>query len=315
MATSFRWLWTLHTYPAQQLLYVNAEPELKDPKVKEQLTQRMAREPVPLKSEDLRKAGQLLWAELSLRLPPKELTDTEAGPIRGTVINHLTRYAWPGRDRDKIEWAGELDTADGGGRVATGQVADFADIDALSAAGRWAVYVLDGFAIEQAYRRYMEALTKLTGGTSAAAPPPRKFGVFISYRTDRSDVAEKVYDAFDRFGNRAFFDVFFAKHGTELGDWREQYKRRIHASELFVPVCTNEYAASGSVSAQELEWAQKCAGEGHLYIAPAGVPTESPVAWPAWKDYHAMLPRQVSDYDPDGERFGSFGRICLSTAA
>ncbi|HVR89449.1 MAG TPA: hypothetical protein VHG53_07895 [Candidatus Limnocylindria bacterium] len=114
-------------------------------------------------------------------------------------------------------------------------------------------------------------------------------------------------------GNRSFFDLFRAKHGTELGDWREQYRKRIHESALFVPVCTTEYAAPGSISADQLAWTQSCVAEGHLRIAPAGVPKETPAAWPDCRTPHAMLADEISEYDPNGDRFGSFARICLST--
>ena len=142
-------------------------------------------------------------------------------------------------------------------------------MSSLSSVAQRTIAELDGLAVEIAYRRYLATLSHLTEFDASFRLPPRKYKVFISYRkTTGMSLAKEIHNSISNYANKSIFEPYLDEHELRLGDWESQIFTALEASDIFVPIVTEDYAYKGTISAKELERAFELEHEHHLAIAP-----------------------------------------------
>jgi hypothetical protein len=253
--TTFRVQWVIHRWPDRGFaLATFGEPCFAEP-VGDVVRRTLSIPHEELDLTELRGHLETLWAEAERLAPPPEPPILPGGVTMPVYYSgeHLSRTVQTdGRPTLKRNWErksnADLSYYDNQEREI--------ESAALSSAGQRALYIFDNVAVRDVAQRYRGRLEHLSsGGTEPPPEPPSQFAAFVSYRKPQLPLAQRVHKTFEGFGHGAHFRAFLDTHDTKLGDWAAQYFEAIERSDLFVAVCTPDYAAEGSFSLAELRHA------------------------------------------------------------
>jgi hypothetical protein len=78
--------------------------------------------------------------------------------------------------------------------------------------------------------------------------------VFISYRSDKRELVDKLVVGLGNYGNQSFFIPSTDYLDLQAGNWLEQLKTLIQDCDIFIPILTKEYL-EGPVTKPELDMA------------------------------------------------------------
>jgi hypothetical protein len=93
------------------------------------------------------------------------------------------------------------------------------------------------------------------------------------------------------------------------GEWLEQLRRSIEDADLFLALCSSDYAEAGTVSAWELEHAEEILGSNR--IAPIRLGSVRPKVWDRLSRLHAL---DVEDpLNDTSDELEQFLRSCLGS--
>ncbi len=262
--------------------------------------------PVPRQSVP---AANILHREVRSIVAEPASPVTELGDIRAQLREHINHYFighpnHPKRNPQELAWWYSWmrnGTAIGNGR-------ETVLVEGLSAAARRAIDAFNGLATELVTTRYILAVHALTDG-APSAPSFAKWKVFISYRKSHEALAPVVRSLFKEFGGGAHFVTFLDQDDTEMGDWMHQYKQAIQDCDVFVPLCSHDYAAGGSVSESELLHAEKLG----KHIAPIRLGSDRPAVWKRLGRLHAALVPSADDLSMDNSEVAEYLRVVLQS--
>lgn len=205
--------------------------------------------------------AQILVEEIRSYVPPKptvKIGEVEL-PMTGgmTAISHNIR--WATFDTTNINWVREYKLANGKEYRAVPS-SGHVSIASLSTASRAAIRHIDGTTTDVAYARFAELVKKAAMIPADVELLPKKRDVFIAYRKPHAAAAEALHARMLKYGNGAIFRPYLDKHDLKLGDLRKRLKEQIESTSLFVPLVTSDYAADGTISQDELQFAKDAAG-------------------------------------------------------
>ncbi|TMB96016.1 MAG: TIR domain-containing protein [Chloroflexi bacterium] len=183
----------------------------------------------------------------------------------------------------------------------------------LTGAARGAIQALNGLARETLAARYGEVVRLMTGDAERALELRRIRG-FLSYRSTHMDLARRLHDAIEAYGDGRHFDIYLDAHDRELGDLREQLAREIERRPVFVIACTADYADSlESISAFEFAHANERRLGGACEFAPI-VFAEPPAD--VWRIVEPLVRlRTTEDADFRDEGFTDMLRTILGSVS
>lgn len=311
-------LWTVHRYADRSPeFYVHYIPCYPEQQLRDLLRGSGPDRPVHEFGSDAVVAAEMLWGEIRPRTLPMPVFPTEAGIVAARATEHLSRRVtptWVGlpADTSVVAWNRELVL---GEQPVPSPGAVSVEIASLSAAGRGAVDVLDGLAVETAYRRHVVAVGQLAGGSVPQPPPPQKYRVFVSYRKPQITTAKTLYATVAVYGNHAHFAPFLDEHDLRLGSWAEQLEGEVTRSLLFLPLVTPDYGIDGSFSKRELDLALQGQEQGTMHIAPVVMGPDRPPAWERLSHLHAHLVDSADELVPTSPEFQRYLRTCLASLA
>jgi hypothetical protein len=266
----------LHVAESQWDFYINYVPELGSPDL-DGAFGGGSDQPILLAQNDwLRQNARPLINELRLIVPPDP--DIRAGGIPVTLVGGFWAFShylsgWTQVGTDQIEWVKDLRFANGN-PVQQGTQGKIA-VATLSDAAKASLARLDGFAVLTARERFAKKVSGATLFSPGTRVLPKRTRVFISYRRPEIDIARALHAVLAAYGHGAVFEPYLDLHELELGSLRGQLRDRIvEWADIFVPLVSNDYAAPGSVSAEELGWARERAARSQplaSFIAPVYV--------------------------------------------
>ena len=186
------------------------------------------------------------------------------------ALTHYPTGVWQGTTFDSglIQWTRPLFL---GGKVfPPGTDSGNVRLMDLSPAAVAAVKLLDGRAIETAYRRHAEDLEHARGLSAEKLPPPRKIRAFIAYRRTHFVAAKGLHEILFRMAHNTLFDPYLDHHHMRSGEWMPQLMQKIENADVFMPLVSQDYAARGTVGRTEYEKATEVAANRHIsdFFAP-----------------------------------------------
>jgi len=252
------------------------------------------------------RAGETLYAETASRFPPAAAVRLIRGlPLKVTQRTHITHTTEP--------WSGQavptrlrltreiVDGPDNGPRVVD------VEIDELTVTARGAIAELDRVSGASSRRVIDEYASRVVGEPVPDRAPSHPMPVFISYRLSRHDLAEQLHNSLQGYGGGAFVAPYLDKHELRAGGLRQQLREAIGARPVFFACATETFAQPGSVSAEELAFAQKAG----VLIIPILVGSERPTFWSECKDSVSHIFADVREISPDSRSVGRLVELCL----
>ncbi|MEO9319682.1 MAG: toll/interleukin-1 receptor domain-containing protein [Nitrososphaera sp.] len=138
----------------------------------------------------------------------------------------------------------------------------------LSNSARATISKLDEIALEEAYRRYLADLKRISESHNITGPPLTKVKVFISYRMPHLEQAKRLHSILQNYGYGAYFDPYLDAHDLGLGHLLQALLKQIRSSHVFMPLVTDDFASNGSISKGEYDEAQSLHESEMIEIAP-----------------------------------------------
>jgi hypothetical protein len=194
-----------------------------------------------------------LVAEVSTLLPEVQAIEGFQPDAFLSSIVHWPTGLWqgPALEKLKIRWVRNLLL--GNRRFGSGTDEGEIMISQLSNISATAIHRLDELAIETAYRRHQEDLSRLKDIPLNDLPPLRKVHVFISYRRSQFEAAKQLHSIITNYANGSIFSAYLDHHSMRTGQWLPQILAAIEACDIFMPIVSEDFAAMGTIGRIEFE--------------------------------------------------------------
>lgn len=221
-------------------------------------------------------------------------------------INHHPTGEWQGQSKpvDEIKWTRKL-------MLKTEEFdteSDRMDASELSDASRAAIQQLDSITIETAYRRFSQDLSELEEISEDNVPPPEKIDVFVAYRRTHQNAALRLHDIVQRYAEHSIFSPYIDHHDMESGDWTEQIFNEIEASDVFMPLVTDDYAEEGAFGREEYQFAKEVADSRELddFFTPIFVNSPDTEIAQELLEYHGLMIDSTDQITPENEELDRY---------
>jgi hypothetical protein len=234
----------------------------------------------------------LLSEEVVSHLPSQHTYDlgptTVTAKIERVNLVHNATPSWAGQRKnpDDLRWVMVLKL----GGIKLESKEGMLSVESLSTQAKETIKQLDGFAIEIAYKRYINSLSRFVDLDPAFRPSPSKYKVFISYRKKSGlELAKSIHRALKAYSNNTIFEPYLDEHNLRLGKWEAQILVALDTSDIFVPIITAGYADLDTMSSKELSWALELNQKNGFPIAPIFARETKSEKFSDLKKYHALM--------------------------